>query len=118
MFTTKTYVTLRDFGVKWATLEEEKEVAFGTESMRGYHGYRPKERRRFGHVGRSKRPAIHDAPPAVLLNVQEQSGTRTAEKRREKAVILAETFHEPPAKKRATTKRRCWLHCVVVRHDA
>ena len=42
MFTTKTYVTLRDFGVKWATLEEEIEVVFGTESM---HGYRPKERR-------------------------------------------------------------------------
>lgn len=77
MFTTKTYVTLRDFWVKWATLEEEKEVAFGTESTRGYHGYRPKERRRFGHVGRSKRPALHDVPPAVLLIVHEQSGTRT-----------------------------------------
>ena len=42
MFTTKTYVTLRDFGVKWATLDEEKEVVFGTEST---CGYRPKERR-------------------------------------------------------------------------
>ena len=42
MFTTKTFVTLKDLGVKWATLEEEKEVVFGTESTRGY---RPKERR-------------------------------------------------------------------------
>ena len=75
MFTTKTFVTLRDFWIKWATLEEEKEVAFGTESTRGYHGYRPKERRRFGHVGRSKRPALHDVQSAVLLIVREQMGT-------------------------------------------
>ena len=45
-------------------------------------------------------------------------GLERAEKRREKAVIQAETFDEPPAKKRATRKRRCWLRCVVVRHDA
>ena len=42
MFTTKTYVTLSDFWVKWATLEEEKEVVFGTEST---GRYRPKEQR-------------------------------------------------------------------------
>ena len=29
-----------------------------------------------------------------------------------------ETFDEPLAKKRATRKRRCWLRCMVVRHDA
>ena len=45
-------------------------------------------------------------------------GLERAEKRREKAVIQAETFDEPPAKKRATRKRRCWIRCVVVRHDA
>ena len=106
MFTTKTYVTLRDFKVKWATLEDKKEVK------------RSRGQRRFGHIGTSKRPALHDVPPAVLLIVHEQSGTRTAEKRREKAVIQAETFDEPPANKRATRKRRCWLRCLVVRHDA
>jgi hypothetical protein len=45
-------------------------------------------------------------------------GLERAEKRREKAVIQAETFNEPPAKKRATRKRMCWLRCVVVRHNA
>ena len=44
-------------------------------------------------------------------------GLEWAEKRREKVVIQAETFDEPPAKKRATRKRRCWLRCLVVRHD-
>ena len=42
-------------------------------------------------------------------------GLERAEKRREKAVIQAETFDEPPAKKRATRKRRCWLRCLVVK---
>ena len=38
-------VTLRDSWIKWATLEEEKEVVFGQESTRG-HRPKPKEQQR------------------------------------------------------------------------
>ena len=96
-------------------------MVFGTESTLGY---RPKPEPRseacegldmLEEVNGQHFVMHHQQCYSLFTN---KVGLERAEKRREKAVIQAETFDEPPAKKRATRKRRCWLRCVVVRHDA